>query len=491
MAKMTGHPKAAVFLSQLIHWTRHGTKIQDTNGWVYKTYREWWQETGMSRTELDNARQRLRTIGLIEEIRAGRPATLWYRINLARFSQALEVCRDRALPTNLTFEFMQTEERLVRDFLGPTTAFHRILAEMTGSIHSGLLLSRLLQLQKRALDTRKEWLTFTADMWRDDLALNRRALENARRRLCDLELIDELRIHQGTPRILTQIRPRPILHRLTELIAKDSAEVRAARAAIAGVRKPSPPRLENAATDIRAGRAPHGNRLSTGEHTNSLVNQGLVDPDVRNKQSRNANTSFLDCRESTYEFVENVPSSLQVLSGSLYRSTNTPPLTPSLNQQPPTHAQTRKPKLPTGNRDVVVGSEVDFEAKALSGLQWPQLPAALRESAEILISPITNSADAQNLIDEWSARMRHAGLRNPLGYLRHLVGLAQLGTFIPELAYQEAHRRQMAAAVHTSVAAAASAVAPERGPVTTTDADRVRARAALAQARQILQGSRA
>ena len=144
LARMTGNPKAAIVLSQLAHWTRTGRDVAQTNGWIFKTQQQWWLETGLSRAELDTARRRLRNLGFVEETLAGRPATLWYRMNLPNIARALEVCRKEALPVELTFEFMRAPERAVRDLLGPTTAYHRILADVTGGVNAGLLLSRLL-----------------------------------------------------------------------------------------------------------------------------------------------------------------------------------------------------------------------------------------------------------------------------------------------------------------------------------------------------------
>jgi len=40
-AKITGDAKAALFLSQLVYWTRRGADVLDNDGWVFKTREDW------------------------------------------------------------------------------------------------------------------------------------------------------------------------------------------------------------------------------------------------------------------------------------------------------------------------------------------------------------------------------------------------------------------------------------------------------------------
>lgn len=79
---LTGSVKAAVLLSQAIYWQKRVTR-QD--GWFYKTYEEWEDETGLTRREMDTARRDCEKY-LLTDVR-GVPATLHWKVD----EQALSV----------------------------------------------------------------------------------------------------------------------------------------------------------------------------------------------------------------------------------------------------------------------------------------------------------------------------------------------------------------------------------------------------------------
>lgn len=66
----------ALLLSQMIYWHNR------TDGqWFYKTQAELEEETGLSRYEQESARKKLHAIGVLEEVKKGIPAKLYYRVN--------------------------------------------------------------------------------------------------------------------------------------------------------------------------------------------------------------------------------------------------------------------------------------------------------------------------------------------------------------------------------------------------------------------------
>lgn len=75
--KITGSTNAALLLSQAFYWTK---RTSDTEGWFYKTRDEWAAETGLTLEELDGAREKCRTTGVMEEKLKGAPATVHYRV---------------------------------------------------------------------------------------------------------------------------------------------------------------------------------------------------------------------------------------------------------------------------------------------------------------------------------------------------------------------------------------------------------------------------
>lgn len=77
IAKALGSVTAALFLSRLLQWWDY----KSDPDWLYKTQKEMFEETGLSRHEQDSARKKLRQAGLLEEARRGLPAKVHYKIN--------------------------------------------------------------------------------------------------------------------------------------------------------------------------------------------------------------------------------------------------------------------------------------------------------------------------------------------------------------------------------------------------------------------------
>jgi hypothetical protein len=84
---ITGSVTAALMLSQAVYWSK---RSKDPEGWFYKTAEEWTEETGMVRSEIENARKRLKIAGFITEKLKGAPAKLFYRVNAEAVQQALQ-----------------------------------------------------------------------------------------------------------------------------------------------------------------------------------------------------------------------------------------------------------------------------------------------------------------------------------------------------------------------------------------------------------------
>lgn len=68
----------AVMLSQLVYWA---DKSKDPNGWIYKTSKEWTEETGLTRREQDTARKNLKELGFIDEHKHGVPCKIHFKVN--------------------------------------------------------------------------------------------------------------------------------------------------------------------------------------------------------------------------------------------------------------------------------------------------------------------------------------------------------------------------------------------------------------------------
>ncbi len=87
LAELTGSIAAGLLLSQAIYWA---TRTKDTDGWFYKTQEDWYEETGLTRTEQTKARAKLRSFAFWQEKKRGVPATLYYRVDFPLLTTALE-----------------------------------------------------------------------------------------------------------------------------------------------------------------------------------------------------------------------------------------------------------------------------------------------------------------------------------------------------------------------------------------------------------------
>ncbi|MGP0842574.1 MULTISPECIES: replication protein [Serratia] len=86
----------ALLLSQLVYWAN---RTNDEDGWVYKTQEDWESETGLTRYEQEGARKKLRSLGLLIELKRGLPAQLFYKVNVDKLNQLLaEACKDAEFP---------------------------------------------------------------------------------------------------------------------------------------------------------------------------------------------------------------------------------------------------------------------------------------------------------------------------------------------------------------------------------------------------------
>ncbi|MGF6508341.1 hypothetical protein [Paraburkholderia sp. 32] len=222
LAQITGHPKDAVLLSQLVYWTRHGRDVVARQGWIHKTREQWFEETGLSREEQENARRRLRRLNLAQEWRGGRPARLYFRIHTGTLSAVLSHAHRLEQPVHLSLDFMRGNEHAMHALFGPSVAFHRVLAEVTGSVNAALMLSRMIQLQRHILDTDGQWFSLTASDWARDCGLKRRQFENAKHKLRQLGLVEEFVSHERHRRVFSRVHPvrllelqRPIIPRLS------------------------------------------------------------------------------------------------------------------------------------------------------------------------------------------------------------------------------------------------------------------------------------
>ena len=131
-------PKAALMLGHALYLTR-SLEINEPHrqGWFWKSRLDWSLATGLSMREQMSARARLVQCGLMEESRAGMPARLYYRINLAALASQLS----SSVASSVGWSW---DEQAVKQLLGRPVIFHAPFAWLVGSSAGGLYLAAIL-----------------------------------------------------------------------------------------------------------------------------------------------------------------------------------------------------------------------------------------------------------------------------------------------------------------------------------------------------------
>lgn len=91
-AELMGSITYGVFLGQLYYWaTRDG--VINNDGWFYKTSNAWFNETMLSRYELEAARKKAKELGILEEKKEGVPCKLWFKLDFDKLFSLLETSK--------------------------------------------------------------------------------------------------------------------------------------------------------------------------------------------------------------------------------------------------------------------------------------------------------------------------------------------------------------------------------------------------------------
>ena len=80
LIKLNPHcsPLDALLVCQMLYWTGKGAR---TDGWIWKTREEWFDELGLSRRNQQTVRRHLTELGILEEKLMGMPAKMHFRLN--------------------------------------------------------------------------------------------------------------------------------------------------------------------------------------------------------------------------------------------------------------------------------------------------------------------------------------------------------------------------------------------------------------------------
>jgi hypothetical protein len=385
LVDVTESVKAALLLSQAIYWTRHGRDIAVAAGWFSKTSDQWARETGMSIKEQASARAALRDLAILEERREGLPAKLHFRLRAERLAELLLDGMGAVESESQVW----TDATLANELLGPSLAYHRVLAGVGGGVHAGLMLSRALHLTRRhAQRPAGAWIHSSVDFWHRELGLNRREQETTRRDLAQAGIWEESLVG-APPRLVARVR----LEALVRILA-------------------APMPLPTSSETQSTGPAHFG-------ESGMWESRSLVLPKAP-KQI---------CRNRRHRFAESAAPNIRIT-----RTTTT-------TTTPPRYESNKPPRYESGTPPRYESGTPRYESNAGGACEVGQtnaalvLPAGLTsdESTAILRLVEPWPAQAQALLDELDARLRAGAVRtNPVAYLHGMVKRAAEGRFVPE-----------------------------------------------------------
>lgn len=99
LARLLGGINEALLFQQLAYWSDKG----DDPEWIYKSQVELEAETTLSEYQQLQARKKLKALGVIEDVRRGVPARLYYRVNWEAVFRLLET----GIPAGASFRETQ------------------------------------------------------------------------------------------------------------------------------------------------------------------------------------------------------------------------------------------------------------------------------------------------------------------------------------------------------------------------------------------------
>ena len=107
--KLLGDYHTAAFLNQLVYWS---DKTKRTDGYFYKTYKEWHEELRLSRYQIDKSISKLKELGLIETAlkKANGAPTLHYKLNTDKLSTRICEKLTNGIAENSQMELRKTRK---------------------------------------------------------------------------------------------------------------------------------------------------------------------------------------------------------------------------------------------------------------------------------------------------------------------------------------------------------------------------------------------
>ena len=219
---ITGDFKTAIYLSQLLYWQRKGTRLNENDGFIFKSNQGMFEETGLSRKEQERCRKILgfNEDGLcfVQAERKGAGAKLAIRLNMNEIIRNLCAYYGFNHNEQITEEnWKMGEHPVLRRMFSECIPYHRDAAYLTDNIDSAIILSMSIG---RCVAMQKDFITLTAHDWERLTKIKRKRQFNARKDLQKLGFIKEKHLLAHSSRIFTMPDGKKILKALNKMLSE-------------------------------------------------------------------------------------------------------------------------------------------------------------------------------------------------------------------------------------------------------------------------------
>jgi hypothetical protein len=449
LAKLTGDAKAALFLSQLVYWTRVGVNIEHHGGWIFKTREQWQGETALSRYEQESARSHLLDAGLMQEARIGSPARNCYRLVPETLGMGLSSLLGTPVQLSLLDLRSRSEHarQQLRTLLGHNLAFYRVFTEITPSLTSAIFLTKALAVQRNiqtaqankikinpsptlnpSIPWEAEWFHLSPTTWFEETGLTIAQQRDCKQKLCLEGLIETAIQTHPKKRQFLRVDMNKLVQTLEKNLLAKAQQTGTAKGLLGVILNGANQSAKNIRTECGA--------LSTKNIRTHLG--GKVD-DVNLARNdvvcENQPSSFTETANPVGGF-----SQIRKLDLADQLAVNRTDL--RMNLADP-HARA---DLTTHNKTTTTTTTHPAVVVVNQDLFWPKgLSAETMAQCQRLIQQVNGDVRKQELIDEMAGNIRLTGkVKSPVAYLRFLIKQDSTlpGGLILEVAHDERVRRE-------------------------------------------------
>lgn len=477
LAKLTGDAKAALFLSQLVYWTRVGVNIEHHGGWIFKTREQWQGETALSRYEQESARSHLLDAGLMQEARIGSPARNCYRLVPEALGMGLSSLLDTPVQLSLLDLRSRSEHarQQLRTLLGHNLAFYRVFTEITPSLTSAIFLTKALAVQRNiqtaqankikinpsptlnpSIPWEAEWFHLSPTTWFEETGLTIAQQRDCKQKLCLEGFIETAIQTHPKKRQFLRVDMNKLVQTLEKNLLAKAQKTGTAKGVLGLLLKGSSrsfsptecatPSRCISPTDLSAERK----ELSTSRSNCSTECAALSRsncPTISNYENSKPNLGASDvvCENHPSSFTETANpvgdfSQIRKLDLADQLAVNRTDLRMDLADP---HARA---DLTTHNKTTTTTTTPPAVVVVNQDLFWPKdLNAETLSQCQRLIQQVNGEVRKQELIDEMAGNIRLTGkVKSPVAYLRFLIKQDSTlpGGLILEVAHDERVRRE-------------------------------------------------